>query len=136
VIASGVVDRPNPRCAGPSPRQLAVGIDLFNERRFFECHEVLEDIWREERDPIRYLYQGILQVGVGFHHLHNGNFRGATRLLADGVDKVRRFQPVCLGIDTARFAAESQTSLDILVALGPDRVREFPCREVPTVIYE
>lgn len=106
---------------------------LFNERRFFECHEVLEDIWRAERDPIRYLYQGILQIGVGFHHLRNRNLRGATRLLADGIDKTARFQPVCLGIDTARLLAQSRACLDLIQTLGPDRVREFDWLLVPTI---
>ena len=33
----------------------------------FEQHETLELLWRAERRDIRYLYQGILQIGVAFH---------------------------------------------------------------------
>ncbi len=133
VVASGAVDRANPRCGEPPPSGLVEGVRLFNERRFFECHEALEDLWREERDPIRYLYQGILQIGVGFHHLRNRNYRGATLLLADGIDKTSRFRPACLGVDTARLVAESQTCLDLIRALGRDRLREFDWLLVPTI---
>lgn len=133
VVASGAVDRPSQRCAGPPPQGLIEGVRLFNERRFFECHEVLEDIWREESDSIRYLYQGILQVGVGFHHLRNRNYRGATRLLADGIDKANRFRPACLGVDTTRLVIESQRCLDLIHSLGRDRLSEFDWSLVPTI---
>ncbi len=108
VVASGAVDGPNLRCAGPAPEGLTEGIRLFNAREYYECHEVLEAIWRDERDPIRYLYQGILQIGVGLHHLRNGNFRGASLLLHDGIDKTSRFTPTCMGIDTDALCEQSQ----------------------------
>ena len=57
------------------------GIDLFNEQRFFEAHEVLETAWRAEPKPIRKLYQGILQAGIAYHHLKLGNQIGALKLL-------------------------------------------------------
>jgi uncharacterized protein len=133
VIESGIVEGPNPRCADEPPEGLLAGIRLFNERLYFECHEELETIWKAERDPIRYLYQGILQIGVGFHHLRNRNFRGATLLLHDGIDKTSRFLPVCMGVDTARLCAESQACLDALQALGKERITEFDWQMVPTV---
>jgi predicted metal-dependent hydrolase len=109
------------------------GIQLFNAGEYFECHEVLEAIWKEERDPIRYLYQGILQIGVGFHHLRNGNYRGATLLLRDGIDKTSRFTPRCMGVETARLCAQSQTCLDQLITLGRERIAEFDWALVPSI---
>jgi uncharacterized protein len=132
-LASGVVDGPNPRCGEPPPPGLLAGIALFNAGEFFECHEELETLWKAERDPIRYLYQGILQIGVGFHHWRNGNFRGASLLLRDGIDKTSRFQPGCLGVDTARLCAEAQACLDVLLELGRERLREFDWARVPHV---
>ena len=69
------------------------GIALFNERRFYEQHEVIEHEWHAERGPIRRLYQGILQVGVGFYHALNGNQKGAVLLLTDGVEKLSAAVP-------------------------------------------
>jgi hypothetical protein len=133
VVESGAVDRPNPRCAGPAPDGLIEGIRLFNAGEYYECHEVLEDIWREERDAIRYLYQGILQIGVGLHHLRNGNYRGASLLLHDGIDKTRRFTPACLSVDTATLCDDAQRCLDTLIALGRDQIHEFDWSQSPVI---
>ena len=54
--------------------QLALdGIEEFNRGEFYECHEYLEEAWMQEPRRVRFLYQGILQVGVGFYHLGRGN---------------------------------------------------------------
>lgn len=135
VVESGVVDEPNPRCNEPPPKGLLEGIRLFNAGQFYECHHALEDIWKAEREPIRYLYQGILQIGVGFHHLRNNNFRGATLLLQGGIDKTCRFTPSCMTVDTTRLCDESQRCLDCIHELGPERLGEFDWRTVPKVEF-
>ncbi|MEZ4530761.1 MAG: DUF309 domain-containing protein [Thermomicrobiales bacterium] len=87
-------------CASSPPPGVLEGIRLFNEGLYYECHEEIEHEWHAETGPIRDLYQGILQIGVGFHHASNGNLRGARLLLTDGLDKLGRFLPACMGIDT------------------------------------
>lgn len=133
VVESGAVDEPSPRCADPPPEGLLAGVRLFNAGEFYECHEELEAIWLDEKDPIRYLYQGILQVGVGFHHLGNGNYRGARLLLENGIAKIERFQPECMGIDTRRLLEESRVCLDHLVDLGAERIDEFDWDLAPRI---
>lgn len=135
VVESGVVDEPNPRCGDPPPDGLLEGIRLFNKGQFYECHHALEDIWKAEREPIRYLYQGILQIGVGFHHLRNNNFRGATLLMRDGIDKTSRYMPSCMTIDTASLCAAAQQCLDLVHELGPERVSEFDWTMIPRVRF-
>ena len=135
VVESGVIDEPNPRCGDPPPDGLLAGIRLFNEGQFYECHPALEDIWKAEREPIRYLYQGILQIGVGFHHLRNKNFRGATLLLRGGIDKTLRYRPSCMTVDTAQLCEESQHCLDRIHELGPERLSEFDWTMVPRVEF-
>ena len=136
VVASGAVDRPSPRCREAPPAGLLEGIALFNAGEFYECHHALEALWLEERDPIRYLYQGILQIGVGFYHLGvRRNYRGAVLLLRDGIDKVRRYEPVCMTIDTARLCDEAQVCLDQLHALGRDEIDRFDWSRVPRVHF-
>ncbi|MGN6483845.1 MAG: DUF309 domain-containing protein, partial [Thermomicrobiales bacterium] len=82
------------------PLGIRRGIDLFNARAFYDQHEAIEHEWHAERGPIRRLYQGILQIGVGFHHALNGNHKGAVLLLHAGIEKTRDFEPQALGIDT------------------------------------
>ena len=122
-------------CEGNPPAGLLEGIRLFNEGEYYECHEAIEHEWHAETRPIRRLYQGILQIGVGFLHAQRGNHTGALLLLSDGIGKTVEFAPVCLGIDTGRLAAESQAALERLRELGPERVSEFDFAAAPLVRF-
>jgi hypothetical protein len=84
-VPGGEIDEPvRARCDEPAPPELIRGIEQFNAGEFFDQHETLELLWRDTRTPVRGLYHGILQVGVGFHHWGNGNFHGASTLLEEG----------------------------------------------------
>jgi predicted metal-dependent hydrolase len=109
------------------------GIEEFNRGEFYECHEYLEEAWMQESRRVRFLYQGILQVGVGFYHQQNGNWRGATGLLRNGTTRLKEFEPVTLGIDVARLVRESERCLRELEELGRERVGEFDRSGVPKV---
>lgn len=117
------------------PLGIRRGIDLFNARQFYEQHEAIEHEWHAERGPIRRLYQGILQIGVGFHHALNGNHKGAILLLHAGIEKTRDFEPQALGIDTHALVADAQACLDRIEDLGPDRLHEFDPATIPTIAY-
>ena len=125
--AIGKINRglPSERCGeSPSP-ELLRGIEEFNRGEFFEQHETLEEIWIEESDPVRYLYQGILQVGVGFYHRRRNNFRGATLLLERGTRYLQPFRPACLGVDVESLVAAAEKALAEIQRLGPERLEDF-----------
>ncbi len=109
------------------------GIEEFNRGEFFECHEFLEDAWMGESRRVRFLYQGILQVGVGFYHQQNGNWRGATGVLRSGIERLHEFEPEALGLDVAKLIRESERCLEELERLGRGRVREFDATLIPKV---
>lgn len=88
----------------------------------------------QEPRRVRFLYQGILQVGVGFYHLGNGNWRGATGLLRNGTIRLKEFEPVTLNIDVARLVRECERCLQELEKLGRERVREFDLTKVPKIV--
>ncbi len=115
------------------PDGVLEGIALFNQRRFFEQHEVIEHEWHAERGSIRRLYQGILQIGVGFYHALNGNHRGAISLLTDGITKTASFQPEARGVNTAKLVREARACLNQIIALGPDRIGEFDASRIPKI---
>jgi sugar phosphate isomerase/epimerase len=121
-------------CAGAPPPGVLEGIRLFNEREFYACHEVIEHEWHAERRTIRRLYQGILQIGVGFHHALSGNHRGALLLLRDGIDKTTEFLPFCLGIETDLLVTQSRACLDRLTDLGPNRLNEWDPDDIPVIM--
>ncbi len=122
-------------CAGFPPPGVLAGIRCFNAREFYDAHEVIEHEWHAERRPVRRLYQGILQIGVGFLHALRGNHAGALLLLADGIEKTGEFAPRCLGIETGLLALEAQACLDRLRALGPERLADFDHDTIPTIHF-
>ena len=115
------------------PELVLRGIEEFNKGEFYECHEYLEEAWMQEPKRVRFLYQGILQVGVGFYHQQNGNWRGATGLLRNGTIRLKEFEPVTLGIDVARLVRECERCLKELEELGREQVGEFDQTKVPKV---
>ncbi|MBA3274852.1 MAG: DUF309 domain-containing protein [Chloroflexia bacterium] len=117
------------------PAGVLKGIDLFNRREFYEQHEEIEAEWHAERGPVRNLYQGLLQIGVGFHHALNGNHPGAVALLADGIAKTAAFQPEALGIDTGRLVMETQACLDRLREAGPGGIAGFDHTRIPRIAF-
>ena len=92
---------------GSLPPGVREGIALFNAGSYYRAHEVIEEEWHAERGPIRELYQGILQIGIGVHHARNGNRSGAVIKLTDGIARISGFPPSVAGIDTASLARES-----------------------------
>lgn len=73
------------------PEAFQEAVTLFNQGDFFECHEVLEDLWRPLSPSCEKTFlQGLLQVGVGFHHWRNGNLTGAKNLLEAGCEKLNQ----------------------------------------------
>jgi sugar phosphate isomerase/epimerase len=132
-VSSGDMDGDLATTLVAPPAGVLKGIALFNQRRFYEQHEEIEHEWHAERGPIRRLYQGLLQIGIGYHHALNGNYRGAVALLADGIAKTSAFAPRALGIETGALVTESQACLDRITALGPDRIGEFDPATIPAI---
>jgi uncharacterized protein len=69
---------------------LSIFIDMFNRGRFFDAHEVLEDVWRSvpnlpSRRLLRLHLQGMIQLAVAFHHASTGNRAGARSVLERAV---------------------------------------------------
>ena len=101
------------------------GVALFNAGQFYKQHDVFEALWREDPRPIRELYQGILQIGVAFHHIEEGNYRGAVKMLRRGLPRLRNLPPICQTLDVASLREQARAIHDEVVTLGPDRLEEF-----------
>jgi hypothetical protein len=53
------------------------GQELFNDEKFFEAHEVWEDLWKLEYGKDKTFLQGLIQAAGHFVHLQKGNWSGA-----------------------------------------------------------
>jgi uncharacterized protein len=51
---------------------LAEGVRLFNEERFWECHEILEQAWHVSEGGERDTIQGLILTAAAFVHYQKG----------------------------------------------------------------
>ena len=120
-------------CQGALAAKVLEGFRLFNAQAFFEQHEALEEAWLAEPGPVRDLYRGVLQIGVGFYHLKRHNVRGARNLLTYGMDRLAPFAPACRGVDVQGLRAAARRCRDELERLGRERIAEFDTELIPEV---
>lgn len=99
-----------------APATLQAAINTFNAADYFACHEFLEALWLDERDPRRDLYKGILQIGIGLRHLRQGNIKGAKNLLYRGCELIDPYTPTCFGIALSTLQSDARSILSRLEA--------------------
>lgn len=70
-------------------RKMKEGVKLFNDGKFWECHEELEDHWLEDMgDDNRYVYWVVIQVATALLHASDGNLAGAKGMNNKAKDKL------------------------------------------------
>ena len=96
----------------------------FNiEKDYFECHEVMEELWLEERrDPF---WQGLLQVAVGLYHHENDNISGAIKLFSQSLEKLCNQENRPCGIQLSDVIERTKTNLHHLEANEVERCEPF-----------
>jgi hypothetical protein len=112
-------------CDGPPPDGVQKGIEQFNNRAFYRCHDSIEEAWIDEPGDVRLMYQGLLQISVAFYHVQQANWRGLVKMMARGKGKLLPFLPACQGIDLAALLADVEWSEARLRDLGPEGIGEL-----------
>ena len=115
------------------PWLYVMGVELFNEKDFFECHEVWEEMWRHAIGDHSRFYQGMIQAAVCYYHWGNANFDGARRLAREAMAKLEglddRFLELELGAFRARFSRMTK-ALDA----PKEELRPLPAADVPELV--
>ncbi len=81
------------------------GIDEFNRREFFECHDTWEHIWQETTGADKLFLQGIIHAAVGLYHFTNGRWKGAKSQLQKCTTKLAGYHPTYRGVDVAHLTS-------------------------------
>ncbi len=81
------------------------GIDEFNRREFFECHDTWEHIWQETTGADKLFLQGMIHAAVGLYHFTNGRWKGAKSQLQKCTTKLAGYHPTYRGVDVAYLIA-------------------------------
>ncbi len=97
---------PEPTLDATQQERFARGWRQFDDGHYFECHDTLEELWRELHGPARDFFQGLVQWAVAFHHLTQGNLAGARSLLARAEARQRAYPARYCGLDLAELRAQ------------------------------
>jgi uncharacterized protein len=69
--------------------QMKEGLELYNSEKFWECHEVLEDLWADySHSSVKYVSWAIIQVATSLYHVRNQNIAGAHGMLKKAKEKI------------------------------------------------
>ncbi len=82
---------------------LGIGVNLWDEERFYEAHECLEDVWHNAPEADRLFWQGVIQVAVGCCHHQRGNRNGSTKLFQQAAEKLAGYPDVHHGVDVEQL---------------------------------
>ncbi len=94
---------------------------LWNARRFFDCHDKLEEAWRltkHERkaeapqDPRRDVIHGMILYAAAYVHWAKGNALGVARKLADARRLLTSRPDRLFGADLAKFCPAVEADLE------------------------
>jgi predicted metal-dependent hydrolase len=105
-------------------------IELFNERDFYDCHEVLEDLWLDNDGPDRRFYQGLIHLASAFLLLMRGKFRGSRSRFASTLVYLAEYPEHFHGLDLAMLKRNAAFWLNELEAAGMAIYRDA---EVPVL---
>src|SRR5579863_7337346 len=109
-----------------------LGIDLFNEGRFFECHEAWEEIWKRADGELKLFYQGLIQAAVAILHAQRGNLEGARSLYEKASAKLDKIPHEHMGLAIGELRVELRRFIETATRANsaplpdPPRLRRIP----------
>lgn len=120
------------------PPGFAEAIEQFNSWRFYDCHETLEDIWREvgaksSDAELANFYQGIIKAAAGYHHLLRENYEGTLKVLGDTARLLSPYRPQTIGLNVDALLEAIKVTLDTVTELGPHRLKSFDRALIPAI---
>ncbi|WP_438445726.1 DUF309 domain-containing protein [Gorillibacterium sp. sgz5001074] len=111
-------------------------VHFHGTRDYFECHELLEEYWKQETDPaLKAVWHSLIQAAVSAYHERRGNLAGAVKMLEQSCERLSAADPGLAGLDREellqRFRErighmKERQSLD---AYSPFRDPELPIRD-------
>ncbi len=80
---------------------IKLGLDLFNEQRYWESHEALQSAWRKASWPEKEVLQGIILLAAAFVHLQKNEHDIALSVMKRAHGKLIEHHDEYFGIDIA-----------------------------------
>jgi hypothetical protein len=86
--------------------RLREGIGLFNDRRFFECHEVLEGFYMESDDANKPFLEGLIQLAAAFRIFADfAEIKGPVRMVRQALIRFENYQPAFMQVRVSELSS-------------------------------
>ncbi|MFM1654889.1 DUF309 domain-containing protein [Brevibacillus sp. B_LB10_24] len=109
------------------PDQYYQFFSKFNQGEYYECHDLLEEIWMEDKSN-KFL-QGLLQLAVGIYHFECGNIKGARFMFGNAAKYLSRYSPRFWDLDVERVLGYLEECLAVLPPV--DRIPYQEAKSIP-----
>jgi predicted metal-dependent hydrolase len=99
--------------------RLREGINLFNQRRFFEAHETWEMLYQSAEIKDKPFLEGLIQLSAACRLIEDfGEIKGPVKLIYQALIRFENYQPTYLDIKVARLTATMEVWAKELEASG------------------
>ncbi|WP_240633057.1 DUF309 domain-containing protein [Paenibacillus montanisoli] len=96
-------------------------------RDYFECHELLEEYWKEHPgDPLGPTWVGLIQLAVGSYHHRRKNYRGALKMMRHCRQRLTSERLRELGLEGAALLALAEERIAALERMEPFEDIDLP----------
>ena len=86
------------------------GIIEFNNGKYYDAHEIWEELWNDYplKDPL--FIQGLIQVSVAYFHIINLNLKGSLSLFNKSLPKLKKFPSNHRNLNLSEFIFAIESS--------------------------
>jgi len=113
------------QCRESLPPQGQLALQKFNAGEYYNQHDLFELLWMQETGPVRDLYRAILQVGIAYYHIVQGNHRGALKMLLRCIQWLAGLPDVCQGVDVQQLREDAARVREVLQTMNPEEIGSF-----------
>ncbi|MFC5648397.1 DUF309 domain-containing protein [Paenibacillus solisilvae] len=105
-------------------------VEFHATRDYFECHELLEEYWKEHPgDGLGRIWVGLIQLAVGSYHQRRGNIPGALKMLRQSKNKITDAEASQIGVNGVKLREMLMSRLDDIERGEPFTDMEIPLED-------
>lgn len=112
------------------------GIRKFNSKDFYDCHDILEDVWFDIRGSSRRFYQGLIHLAVGFYHMmERENPKGAISQLTKGITKLHEYEPDFQGVELKKLLEQVKICIKEIEIIEKEKSGKDITKLIPEIEF-
>lgn len=113
------------------PEQYYKFFEQFNKGEYYECHDLLEEIWME--DKRNKFLQGMLQVAVAIYHFESGNIYGSRALFNSAYKYLQPYRPRSWDLNLEPVIKFIEEALSVLPKEDKISIKEVKATNFPQI---